>query len=135
MRVRSFVTRASSLIGSRETLHHPHGGQFVMMKRPRSFISTLIVLLSLAFVPLGLTVNAHDANAGGMPRVMDPRAGDPTQPGDGFLPPDDSTLDPGSPVIQVPEDPETSIVWNSFFRAMYSRASSFLFLSGRRWPL
>jgi hypothetical protein len=57
-----------------------------MMKRPRSFISTLIVLLSLAFVPLGLTVNAHDANAGGMPRVMDPRAGDPTEPDDGPLP-------------------------------------------------
>jgi hypothetical protein len=51
-----------------------------MMKRPRSFISTLIVLLSLATVTLGLTVNAHDTYAGGIPRVNDQRDGDPTEP-------------------------------------------------------
>lgn len=69
-----------------------------MMKRPRSFISTLIVLLSLAFVPLGLTATTHDANAGGMPRVMDPRAGDPTEPSDGLTPDNPSiTPDDGDP--------------------------------------
>jgi hypothetical protein len=71
-----------------------------MMKRPRSFISTLIVLLSLATVPLGLTVNAHDAHAGGLPRVMDPRAGDPTQPDDSQIP-SDSSIEGGGDDLTV----------------------------------
>ena len=96
-----------------------------MMKRPRSFISTLIVLLSLAFVPLGLTANTHDANAGGMPRVMDPRAGDPTEPSDGLTPDNPSTTpDDGDPEsIQHQRPSLTSAqVWviSSHFRWVFS---------------
>ena len=58
-----------------------------MMKRPRSFIPTLLILLSLATVTLGLTVQARDVHAGALPRLMDPRAGDPDEPSPSFLAP------------------------------------------------
>src|SRR6187399_1713744 len=56
----------------------------VMMKRPRSFISTLLIVICLASVGSTLDATRHVAMAGGIPRVMDPRAGDPTEPSDGI---------------------------------------------------
>ena len=76
-----------------------------MMKRPRSFISTLLILLSLATVTLGLTVQARDVHAGALPRLMDPRAGDPDEPSPSFLAPDQETkelpaIDSTGPVLR-----------------------------------
>jgi len=51
-----------------------------MMKRPRSFISTLLIFFCLATVSLGLTTYSRRAEAGAMPRLMDPRAGEPDEP-------------------------------------------------------
>ena len=51
-----------------------------MMKRPRSFISSVLIILSLASATLVLTTQARDAHASSMPRLMDPRAGDPDEP-------------------------------------------------------
>jgi hypothetical protein len=51
-----------------------------MMKRPRSFISTLTVILSLLFA--GWLCTPLEVEAGALPRVLDPRAGDPTEPDD-----------------------------------------------------
>ena len=60
-----------------------------MMKRPRSFISTLVVILAFALTAgIGISARIPQADAGGLPRVMDPRAGDPTQPDDSPLPGD-----------------------------------------------
>lgn len=105
-----------------------------MMKRPRSFISTLIVFLSLMAVPVGLTMNSHDASAGGMPRVMDPRAGDPTQPGDGFLPSDNTTTDPGDPpIVSTRRSPLAlaSSHWHGLLWTIHVRSVSFYhFLRG-----
>ena len=69
-----------------------------MMKRPRSFISTLLILLGLATVTIGLTVHVRPARAESMPRLLDPRAGDPDEPGAGMPAPDLDPSDP--PVIQ-----------------------------------
>jgi hypothetical protein len=55
-----------------------------MMKRPRSFILTTHFILFL--VVAGLTASRIDSFAGGLPRQMDPRAGDPTEPDDSPLP-------------------------------------------------
>ena len=52
-----------------------------MMKRPRSFISTLFIFFCLATVSLGLTTYSRPAQASSLPRLMDPRAGDPDEPG------------------------------------------------------
>ena len=70
-----------------------------MMKRSRSFVSILIVLLSMASVPVGLTVKPQEVHAGGVPRVMDPRAGDPTEPSDGLLPDRSTVPDPSDPQV------------------------------------
>ena len=67
-----------------------------MMKRPRSFISTLVVAL-LVMCAFSAAV-PYPAHAGALPRVLDPRAGDPTQPGDGFLP-DNSTAPSSEPDV------------------------------------
>jgi len=53
-----------------------------MMKRPRSFISTLLIVIFLASVGSTFDATRHVALAGGIPRVLDPRAGDPTEPSD-----------------------------------------------------
>ncbi len=66
-----------------------------MMKGPRSFVSMLLLVISLAAVPYGYPVKPQIAFAGGMPRVMDPRAGDPTQPDDGPIPADSGIQEPG----------------------------------------
>jgi len=55
-----------------------------MMKRPRSFISTLVVVLCLASVGTAFDATRHVAVAVATPRVMAPRAGDPTEPSDGI---------------------------------------------------
>ena len=106
-----------------------------MMKRPRSFISTLIVFLSLMAAPVGLTMNSHDATAGGMPRVMDPRAGDPTEPSDGLIP-DDSKYDPGEPEIAIARQMHPSMTtpttWASCARSFFARFLSFLPTSTER---
>lgn len=106
-----------------------------MMKRPRSFISTLIVFLSLMAVPVGLTMISHDAIAGGLPRVMDPRAGDPTEPSDGFLP-DESTYEPGEPDLETAQHlyPSTNSLttWSRRARLFISRFLSFLSTSPER---
>ena len=99
-----------------------------MMKRPRSFISTLIVFLSLATVSLGLTVKAYDVHAGGLPRVMDPRAGDPTQPGDGYVPSDDGTFESGDPEVIVSPGWRTAL-WLAVFNS-----SPYVRLNLGRWP-
>ena len=72
-----------------------------MMKRPRSFISTLLIFLSLATVTLGLTVKTHDAQAGPTTRLMDPRAGEPDEPSSPAELPGD-TYTPAEPVSQAP---------------------------------
>ena len=106
-----------------------------MMKRPRSFISTLIVFLSLMAVPVGLTMNSHDATAGGMPRVMDPRAGDPTEPSDGILP-DNTTIDPGEPDFETARHIHPSLItpttWAGHARSFLTRLMSFLPKSSER---
>jgi hypothetical protein len=51
-----------------------------MMKRPRSFISTLLIFVCLATVSLGLTTYSRPAQASSLPRLMDPRAGEPDEP-------------------------------------------------------
>jgi hypothetical protein len=73
-----------------------------MMKRPRSFISTLLIFLGLATVTLGLTVKTHDAFAGPTTRLMDPRAGDPTEPDDAPLPGSAMAPDPGGDALMAP---------------------------------
>jgi hypothetical protein len=99
-----------------------------MMKRPRSFISTLIVFLTLATVQLGLTVKAHDAHASALPRVMDPRAGDPTQPGDGYVPPDGGTFYSGDPELIV------SPGWRPALWFVIFNSSPYVRLNLGRWP-
>ena len=68
-----------------------------MMKRPRSFISTLIVVLAFAVGMASVALNAGPSSAAGLPRVMDPRAGDPDEPDPGFR-------DPGYPWEVTPEE-------------------------------
>jgi len=59
-----------------------------MMKRPRSFIATLLALLCLALAPVaGLVLPATVAHAALTTRLMNPRAGDPDEPGSGIAPP------------------------------------------------
>jgi hypothetical protein len=65
-----------------------------MMKRPRSFISTLFLFLVLLAAPCAVTNTADVAHAAGLPRIMDPRAGDPDEPDDGFGPSDTSIPSP-----------------------------------------
>jgi len=74
-----------------------------MMKRPRSFISTLMIILALT-ASIGISARIPLADAGGLPRVMDPRAGDPTQPDDSPLPGDSRSVmpEPGELRLQRP---------------------------------
>src|SRR5690348_11486030 len=90
-----------------------------MMKRPRSFISTLLFVLALVATaaPGSYTPVAH---AGGLPRVMDPRAGDPTEPDDGPLPNDSQTQVP-DPETRVQPLPRPGSAW-------YERVHAFLYL-------
>ena len=106
-----------------------------MMKRPRSFIPTLLIFYCLATVSFGLTTHARRAEAGAMPRVMDPRAGDPSEPSDGLADSGNSSTSPGEsdPVaVQTPRPLEirnyVEWSWSSLARAL-----SFFFLGfGRR---
>ena len=85
-----------------------------MMKRPRSFISTLLIFLSLATVTLGLTVKTHDANAGAFPRLMDPRAGDPDEPDPGLYQPGGSIPSPPGEETLTPIQPAPRQTTNWF---------------------
>jgi len=82
-----------------------------MMKRPRSFISTLLIFFCLATVTAGLTAYARPADAGSTPRLMDPRAGDPNEPDPGLYQPGATTP------VDLPEDslspikPHSNDVW------------------------
>ena len=60
-----------------------------MMKRPRSFISTLLIVFCLATVTAGLTVCARRVEASSLPRLMDPRAGEPDEPSSPMQLPDE----------------------------------------------
>ena len=56
-----------------------------MMKRPRSFIATLLILFCTAASIGMLAVPASDSHAGALTtRLMSPRAGDPQEPTNGF---------------------------------------------------
>ena len=77
-----------------------------MMKRPRSFIPTLLIFYCLATVSFGLTTHARRAEAGAMPRVMDPRAGDPNEPDPGFYQPSVTTpAEPPEELLSPNESP------------------------------
>ena len=65
----------------------------VMMKRPRSFISTLILVLALAIGFASIAMDPAPSVAAGLPQVFDPRAGDPSEPSEGFGP-DGSLVSP-----------------------------------------
>ena len=65
-----------------------------MMKRPRSFISTLLIFFCLATVTLGLTTHPRRAEAGGPSRLEDPRAGDPDEPSSPMQLPSDEKITP-----------------------------------------
>jgi hypothetical protein len=65
-----------------------------MMKRPRSFISTLLIFFCLATVTLGLTTSPRRAEAIGPSRLADPRAGDPDEPGLALPAPGGELTDP-----------------------------------------
>jgi hypothetical protein len=71
-----------------------------MMKRPRSFISTFLLLAILAVIGHGIAFNPTSADAGGLPRVADPRAGDPDEPDPGFRDPA-SQWTPPEPEFEV----------------------------------
>jgi hypothetical protein len=58
-----------------------------MMKRPRSLIATLLVLLCLGAPLAGISATPTESLAGPAgSRLMNPRAGDPDEPGDGSFP-------------------------------------------------
>jgi len=79
-----------------------------MMKRPRSFIATLLALLCLALAPVaGLVLPATVAHAALTTRLMNPRAGDPDEPGDGLYNPgsSDGINQPSDPSSSVQRDP------------------------------
>jgi len=86
-----------------------------MMKRPRSFIATLLALLCLALAPVaGLVIPATAAHAALTTRLMNPRAGDPNEPDDGANPLDSgggaySPNDPSAFVEPAPEIRATAI--------------------------
>ena len=88
-----------------------------MMKRPRSFISTLVVLLGLLAGTSLLVSMPVDSHAAGLPRVMDPRAGDPTEPDDFPVPGDSGSLAPD----QTEMTPRyTSLTGFDYMNAMWS---------------
>jgi len=79
-----------------------------MMKRPRSFISTLFIFFCLATVSLGLTTYSRPAQASSLPRLMDPRAGDPTEPSDGPIDAGNGIVAPGDLEPVEAQAPHTS---------------------------
>jgi hypothetical protein len=75
-----------------------------MMKRPRSLIATLLVLLCLGIPLAGISATPTETLAGPAgSRLMNPRAGDPNEPDDGAL---SSGSGSGS---YSPNDPTASI--------------------------
>lgn len=96
-----------------------------MMKRPRSFILTTFFILALVALFSVLSANPRDSIAGGLPRQMDPRAGDPTEPDDSPIP------DSSSPPEQSEYLPRrTPLAWLDF---NWAQGDGFMFLS--RWWL
>jgi hypothetical protein len=76
-----------------------------MMKRPRSFIATLLILICVAASVGTLALPASTAYAGATTtRLMNPRAGDPDEPGDGVYPP------PQGGASNAPSDPIDAVV-------------------------
>jgi hypothetical protein len=76
-----------------------------MMKRPRSFIATTLALLCLTLLPAaGLVIPATVAHAAPTTRLMNPRAGDPDEPGSGIAPPGSGGIayQPQDPLWVVP---------------------------------
>jgi hypothetical protein len=62
-----------------------------MMKRPRSFISTFLFILAVAIGSASIAWDVVPSAAAGLPHVLDPRAGDPSEPSEGFGSGDDSS--------------------------------------------
>ena len=105
-----------------------------MMKRPRSFISTLLIFFCLATVSLGLTTYAARADASATPRLIDPRAGDPSEPSDGLADSGNSATTPGEsdPIAlkaPVPAKTKAAADWSWL---LVTRAFSSLFLRNER---
>jgi len=76
-----------------------------MMKRPRSFIATLLLLFLLCLPMAVVATVAPPAHAGATTsRVMNPRAGDPDQPDDGstYVPPSGGS-------VYAPQDPDVAV--------------------------
>jgi hypothetical protein len=105
-----------------------------MMKRPRSFISTLFIFFCLATVTLGLTTYVRRAEAGAMPRLMDPRAGDPDEPSPGFLITDE--ISPGLPAENSTDPilrnsrPSLALIW---FRILMLSYAPHSYTVSTRW--
>lgn len=75
-----------------------------MMKRPRSLIATLLVLLCLGAPLAGISATPTESLAGPAgSRLMNPRAGDPDQPDDGaaYMPGGSGSYSPSDPARAV----------------------------------
>ena len=80
-----------------------------MMKRPRSFISAMLLLGTLLVPVVALNTHASIVAAAGLPRVMDPRAGDPDEPD----PTIDSTVDQSEQSGLVPT--QSTLTWQELW--------------------